>query len=76
MRYISNINEKIEKDVLRQKEILKKSIQDVETDISIEESNRARTMETLEADLKVLREFKEDNVDSEEEQAVETEGEA
>lgn len=76
MRYISNINEKIENDVLRQKEILKKSIQDVEIDISIEESNRAKTMETLEADLKILREFKEDNLNSEEEQMAETEGEA
>ena len=80
MRYISNINEKIEKDVLRQKEILKKSIQDVEIDISIEESNRAKTMETLEADLKILKEFKEDNLEADVEsvniQVADAEGEA
>ena len=76
MRYISNINEKIEKDVLRQKEILKKSIQDVEIDISIEESNRAKTMEALEADLKILREFSEDNLINEHEEDAKAEGEA
>ncbi len=60
VRYIATINEKIEKDVLRQKEVLKKSIQDVKIDISIEESNRAKTIEGLEADLNVLKKFRED----------------
>lgn len=58
MRYIATVNEKIERDVLRQRELLKKSIQDVKTDISIEESNRAKTIEGLEADLAILKEFR------------------
>ena len=58
MRYIATVNEKIERDVLRQRELLKKSIQDVKTDISIEENNRAKTMEGLEADLAILKEFR------------------
>ena len=58
MRYIATVNEKIERDVLRQRELLKKSIQDVKTDISIEENNRAKTIEGLEADLAILKEFR------------------
>lgn len=65
MRYIATVNEKIEKDVLRQKEMLKKSIQDVKIDISIEESNRAKTIEGLEADLKILKEFRADREEAE-----------
>lgn len=64
VRYIATINGKIEKDVLRQKEVLKKSIEDVKIDISIEESNRAKTMEGLEADLKILRSFREAEADA------------
>lgn len=60
VRYIATINEKIEKDVLRQKEVLKKSIEDVKIDISIEESNRVKTIEGLEADLKILKSFREE----------------
>ena len=44
--------------LIRQRELLKKSIQDVKTDISIEENNRAKTMEGLEADLAILKEFR------------------
>lgn len=61
-KYIENINKKIEKDVLKQKSILEKSLADISIDISIEESNRAHAIEEFEEDLKVIREFKNDNL--------------
>lgn len=61
-RYIDNINHKIEKDVLKQKAILEKSLSDIKIDISIEENTRSRDIEELEKDLKVIRTFRNDNL--------------
>lgn len=61
-RYIDNINQKIEKDVLKQKAILEKSLSDIKIDISIEENTRSRDIEELEKDLKVIRAFRNDNL--------------
>lgn len=61
-RYIDNINQKIEKDVLKQKAILEKSLSDIKIDISIEENTRSRDIEDLEKDLKVIRAFRNDNL--------------
>lgn len=61
-RYIDNINHKIEKDVLKQKAILEKSLSDIKIDISIEENTRSRDIEELEKDLKVIRAFRNDNL--------------
>lgn len=61
-RYIDNINQKIEKDVLKQKAILEKSLSDIKIDISIEENTRSHDIEELEKDLKVIRAFRNDNL--------------
>ena len=61
-KYIDGINQKIERDVLKQKAILEKSLSDIKIDISIEENNRSRDIESLEQDLKVIREFRNDNL--------------
>ena len=61
-KYIENINKKIEKDVLKQKAILEKSLSDIKIDISIEENNRSRDIEGLEEDLSVIRAFRNDNL--------------
>lgn len=61
-KYIANINQKIEKDVLRQKAILEKSLTDIKIDISIEENTRSRDIEDLEEDLAVIRAFRNDNL--------------
>lgn len=61
-RYITNINEKIERDVMKQKAILEKSLSDIKIDISIEESNRSKDIEELEADLAVIKSFVNDNL--------------
>ena len=61
-KYIDGINQKIERDVLKQKAILEKSLSDIKIDISIEESNRSRDIEDLEEDLKVIRAFRNDNL--------------
>ena len=61
-KYIDGINQKIERDVLKQKAILEKSLYDIKIDISIEENNRSRDIESLEQDLKVIREFRNDNL--------------
>ena len=61
-KYIQNINQKIERDVLKQKAILEKSLSDIKIDISIEENNRSRDIEGLEEDLSVIRSFRDDNL--------------
>lgn len=61
-RYIENINKKIEKDVLKQKAILEKSLSDIKIDISIEENTRSKDIEGLEEDLSVIRAFRNDNL--------------
>lgn len=61
-KYIDSINQKIEKDVLKQKTIIEKSLNDIKIDISIEENNRSRDIEELENDLKVIRTFRNDNL--------------
>lgn len=61
-KYIEGINKKIEKDVLKQKSILEKSLADIFIDISIEESNREHAIEEFEEDLKIIRKFKNDNL--------------
>lgn len=61
-KYIDGINNKIEKDVLKQKAILEKSLSDIKIDISIEENTRSRDIEELEKDLKVIRAFRNDNL--------------
>ena len=61
-RYIENINQKIEKDVLKQKAILEKSLADIKIDISIEENNRSKDIEDLERDLSVIKTFRNDNL--------------
>ncbi|MDE7433109.1 MAG: DUF643 domain-containing protein, partial [Lachnospiraceae bacterium] len=62
IRYIQNINKKIEKDVLKQKAILEKSLSDIKIDISIEENTRSKDIEGLEEDLSVIRAFRNDNL--------------
>ncbi len=57
-RYIANINQKIEKDVMKKKTVLEKSLSDIKIDISIEESNRSRDIEDLEKDLEFIQSFK------------------
>ena len=61
-RYIENVNQKIEKDVLKQRAILEKSLADIKIDISIEENNRSKDIEDLERDLSVIRTFRNDNL--------------
>ena len=61
-KYIENINKNIERDVLRQRAILEKSLSDIKVDISIEESSRSRDIEDLEKDLKVIKEYRIDNL--------------
>lgn len=61
-KYIESINKNIERDVLRQKAILEKSLSDIKVDISIEESSRSRDIEDLEKDLKVIKEYRIDNL--------------
>lgn len=63
-KYIANINQKIEKDVLKQKAILEKSLSDIKIDISIEENNRSRDIEGLEDDLKMIQSFRQDRLTS------------
>ena len=58
LKYINNINTKIEKDVLKQKAILEKSLQDIKIDISIEENNRSHEIEEFEEDLKIIKEYR------------------
>lgn len=55
IKYIANINQKIEKDVLKKKAVLEKSLSDIKIDISIEESNRSKDIEDLENDLKFIQ---------------------
>ena len=47
---------------MKQREMLQKSLRDIETDISIEENNRIVQTENLEADLKVVEAFRMDNL--------------
>lgn len=61
-KYIDGINHKIEKDVLKQKAILEKSLSDIKIDISIEENTRSHDIEDLEKDLKMIRAFRNDNL--------------
>lgn len=62
IKYIATINQKIEKDVLRQKAILEKSLADITIDISIEENTRSRDIEDIEADLAIIKNFRNDNL--------------
>ncbi len=62
IRYISKINEKIENDVLKQKEALEKSLSDIEIDLSIEEHSREQLTENLEKDLEIIRKFRKDRL--------------
>lgn len=62
-KYIESINEKIERDVLKQKAIMEKSLQDIAIDISIEENNRSRDIEDLENDLRIIKAFRNDKLD-------------
>lgn len=61
-RYICNINEKIEHDVIKQRAVMEKSLEDVKIDISIEESNREKIIEDLDRDLCVIRSFRNDHL--------------
>lgn len=61
-KYIAGINNKIEQDVLKQRAVMEKSLNDIKIDISIEESNRDRDMYQLEKDLKLIQEFRSDNL--------------
>ncbi len=63
-KYIDTINKNIEKDVLKQKAILEKSLSDIKIDISIEESDRSKDIEELENDLEIIKTFKNDNLDN------------
>jgi len=58
-KYIDTVNQKIERDVLRQKTILEKSLKDIEIDISIEENERNKNIEGLERDLDIIKQFME-----------------
>lgn len=61
-KYIDGINQKIEQDVLKQRAIMEKSLNDIKIDISIEESSRERDIYQLEKDLKVVQEFRSDHL--------------
>lgn len=61
-KYIAGINQKIEQDVLKQRAIMEKSLNDIKIDISIEESSRERDIYQLEKDLKVVQEFRSDHL--------------
>ena len=65
-KYIEKINGRIEQDVLKKKAVLEKSLSDIRIDISIEESTRSQDIEDLEKDLKVIKEFRNDNPEKEE----------
>lgn len=64
-KYITSINQKIENDVLKQKAIMEKSLQDIKIDISIEENTRARDIEELEKDLEMVKAFRNDGLTQE-----------
>ena len=64
-KYITSINQKIENDVLKQKAIMEKSLQDIKIDISIEENIRARDIEELEKDLEMVKAFRNDGLTQE-----------
>lgn len=64
-KYITSINQKIENDVLKQKAIMDKSLQDIKIDISIEENIRARDIEELEKDLEMVKAFRNDGLTQE-----------
>lgn len=61
-KYIVGINKKIEQDVLKQRAIMEKSLCDIKIDISIEESNREKTLAEMEQDLKTIQRFRSDNL--------------
>lgn len=65
-KYIEKINGRIEQDVLKKKAVLEKSLSDIRIDISIEENTRSQDIEDLEKDLKVIKEFRNDNPEKEE----------
>lgn len=65
-KYIEKINGRIEQDVLKKKSVLEKSLSDIRIDISIEENTRSQDIEDLEKDLKVIKEFRNDNPEKEE----------
>ena len=65
-KYIEKINGRIEQDVLKKKAVLEKSLSDIRIDISIEENTRSQDIEDLEKDLKIIKEFRNDNPEKEE----------
>lgn len=65
-KYLEKINGRIEQDVLKKKAVLEKSLSDIRIDISIEENTRSQDIEDLEKDLKVIKEFRNDNPEKEE----------
>ena len=65
-KYIEKSNGRIEQDVLKKKAVLEKSLSDIRIDISIEENTRSQDIEDLEKDLKVIKEFRNDNPEKEE----------
>ena len=65
-KYIEKINGRIEQDVLKKKAVLEKSLSDIRIDISIEENTRSQDIEEIKKDLKVIKEFRNDNPEKEE----------
>lgn len=53
--YINGVNEQIEADVLKQREVLSKSLQDIRNDIMFEENSKSNEVESLTSDLLLVQ---------------------
>lgn len=55
--YINGINSQIEADVIKQREVLSKSLEDIRNDIMFEENSKSSEIEALTADLLSVQSF-------------------
>lgn len=55
--YINGVNSQIEADVLKQREVLSKSLDDIRKDIMLEENSKSSEIEDFTADLLVVQSF-------------------
>lgn len=56
-KYVDNVNADIKRKVQKQKEVLEKSLQDVEKELELEDAVKAQDIKNLEADLQVVRDL-------------------
>lgn len=56
-KYVDNVNADIRRKVQKQKEVLEKSLQDVEKELALEDAVKAQDIKNLEADLQVVRDL-------------------